>query len=136
MVSSRLKDVIFKKLYSDLSHLEIIECEREIWFIDREKKLWYFIYNTNGAMWWKYSFFRSFFEFFSVTDRSKFDHILSFWVEDVLKYKVTTTKQSPLKLSEKVEDVLKYKVNRSFEWSGHPPVNVNVVLNNTEKYDK
>ena len=62
MVSSRLKDIIYKKLYEDLSHVEIIEYKGEIWFIDRENKSWYFIYNTNGTMWWKYGFFCTFFD--------------------------------------------------------------------------
>ena len=199
MVSDRLKEVIFNKLYSELSHLEIIEYKDEIWFIDREDRRWYFIYNTNGTMWWKYGFFCNFFEFFSITERDKFGPILSSWVEEVLNCRVTTTRffrgQNPMQveevlnhkvtattfhtyeLKEKVEDVLNckvtttnykdmllektvesvlnhkvtkttssctrsiygiekvlnYKVDRSFEWMGHPPVSVNVVLNSTEK---
>jgi hypothetical protein len=177
MVSDRLKEVIFNKLYSELSHLEIIEYKGEIWFIDREDSRWYFIYNTNGTMWWKYGFFCNFFEFFSITERDKFGPILSSWVEEVLNCRVTTTRffrgQNPMQvedvlncrvitinykdmLLEKtvesvlnhkvtkttssctrsiygIEKVLNYKVERSFEWLGHPPVSVNVVLNSTEK---
>ena len=156
MVSSRLKGIIFNKLYSELSHLEIIEYKDEIWFIDREDRRWYFIFNTNGTMWWKYGFFCNFFEFFSITERDKFGPILSSWVEEVLNCRVITTNLSsclhPSMVVEEVlnhkvikttssctrsiygiEDVLKYKVDRSFEWLGHPPVSVNVVLNSTEK---
>ena len=177
MISDRLKGIIFNKLYSELSHLEIIEYKDEIWFIDREDRRWYFIFNTNGTMWWKYGFFCNFFEFFSITERDKFGPILSSWVEEVLNCRVTTTKirnsilffevEEVLNcrvtttnykdmLLEKtvesvlnhkvtkttssctrsiygIEDVLKYKVDRSFEWLGHPPVSVNVVLNSTEK---
>ena len=155
MVSSRLKGIIFNKLYSELSHLEIIEYKDEIWFIDREDRRWYFIFNTNGTMWWKYGFFCNFFEFFSITERDKFGPILSSWVEEVLNCRVITTNLSsclhPSMVEEVlnhkvikttssctrsiygIEDVLKYKVDRSFEWLGHPPVSVNVVLNSTEK---
>ena len=155
MISDRLKGIIFNKLYSELSHLEIIEYKDEIWFIDREDRRWYFIYNTNGTMWWKYGFFCNFFEFFSITERDKFGPILSSWVEEVLNCRVITTKISSSfeyarveeVLNHKVtkttssltrsiygiEKVLKYKVDRSFEWLGHPPVSVNVVLNSTEK---
>ena len=177
MISDRLKGIIFNKLYSELSHLEIIKYKDEIWFIDREDRRWYFIYNTNGTMWWKYGFFCSFFEFFSITERDKFGPILSSWVEEVLNCRVTTTQPSQAlqlleveevlncrvtttnykdmlleKTVEKVlnhkvtkttssctrsiygiEDVLKYKVDRSFEWMGHPPVSVNVVLNSVDK---
>jgi hypothetical protein len=199
MVSSRLKGIIFNKLYSELSHLEIIEYKDEIWFIDREDRRWYFIYNINGTMWWKYGFFCNFFEFFSITERDKFGPILSSWVEEVLNCKVTTTSVFVIPHSVSVEEVLNckvtttttldeyrqymveevlnckvtttnykdmllektvesvlnhkvtkttssltrsiygiekvlnYKVERSFEWLGHPPVSVNVVLNSTEK---
>ena len=155
MVSSRLKGIILNKLYSELSHLEIIEYKDEIWFIDREDRRWYFIFNTNGTMWWKYGFFCNFFEFFSITERDKFGPILSSWVEEVLNCMVTTTNYKDMLLEKTVEDVLNhkvtkttssltrsiygiekvlnYKVERSFEWLGHPPVSVNVVLNSTEK---
>jgi hypothetical protein len=154
MVSSRLKGIIFNKLYSELSHLEIIKYKDEIWFIDKEDRRWYFIYNTNGTMWWKYGFFCNFFGFFSITERDIFGPILSSWVEEVLNHKVTTTNYKDMLLEKTVEevlnhkvtkttssctrsiygieDVLKYKVDRSFEWMGHPPVSVNVVLNSTE----
>jgi len=155
MISDRLKGIIFNKLYSELSHLEIIEYKDEIWFIDREDIRWYFIYNTNGTMWWKYGFFCSFFEFFSITEKDKFGPILSSWVEEVLNCKVNTTipwnafvsigveevlnrkvtktTSSLTRSIYGIEKVLNYKVERSFEWLGHPPVSVNVVLNNTEK---
>ena len=177
MISDRLKGIIFNKLYSELSHLEIIEYKDEIWFIDREDRRWYFIFNTNGTMWWKYGFFCNFFEFFSITERDKFGPILSSWVEEVLNCRVITTggiyttfcsgveevlncrvittyrgcewrwieveevlNHKVIKTTSSctrsiygIEDVLKYKVDRSFEWLGHPPVSVNVVLNSTEK---
>lgn len=133
MVSSRLKGIIFNKLYSELSHLEIIEYKNEIWFIDREDRCWYFIYNTNGTMWWKYGFFCNFFEFFSITERDKFGPILSSWVEEVLNCRVTKSTSSCTRSIYGIEKVLNYKVERSFEWLGHPPVSVNVVLNSLKK---
>jgi hypothetical protein len=110
MVSSRLKGIIFNKLYSELSHLEIIEYKDEIWFIDREDRRWYFIYNTNGTMWWKYGFFCNFFEFFSITERDKFGPILSSWVEEVLNCRVTTTHEMRVEISRLVEEVLNCRV--------------------------
>ena len=91
MVSSRLKDIIFKKLYSDLSRVEIIHYKTYIWFIDREDKCWYFRYDkSDGTLLWKYGFFSNFFTLFTMCD-SEFTHILSSWVEDVLNCKVNTT---------------------------------------------
>ena len=114
MVSNRLKEVIYKKLYSELSHLEIIEYKNEIWFIDREDRRWYFIYNTNGTMWWKYGFFCNFFEFFSITERDKFGPILSSWVEEVLNCRVTTTSKIPHFRENQVEEVLNCRVDTTF----------------------
>ena len=110
MVSGRLEDIIYKKLCEDLSHVEIIECKGEIWFIDREEKFWYFIYNkSNGEMWWRYSFFTPFFSLFSLPS-DDFTFILSSWVEEVLNCKVTTTNFLSISSSSVVEEVLNHKV--------------------------
>ena len=110
MVSGRLKDFIFKKLYKDLSHVEIIEYKGEIWFIDRKEKFWYFIYTkSNGQMWWRYSFFTPFFLLFSLPS-DEFTHILSSWVEEVLNCKVTTTETIINGYPLSVEDVLNCRV--------------------------
>jgi hypothetical protein len=111
MVSSKLKDIIYKKLYSELSHLEIIRYKEEIWFIDRDNKYWYFIYNDNGTMWWRYDFFFTFFEFFSITDDNEFSPILSSWVEEVLNCKVSTTWCRFFNILVAVEEVLNCKVS-------------------------
>jgi hypothetical protein len=113
MVSCRLKGIIEKRLYEDLSHVEIIEREGEIWFIDREEKFWYFMYNkSNGEMWWRYSFFTPFFSLFSLPS-DDFTFILSSWVEEVLNHKVATTKKIHVTLNTVVEKVLSYKINRT-----------------------
>ena len=110
MVSGRLKDFIFKKLYKDLSRVEIIEYKGEIWFIDRKEKFWYFIYTkSNGQMWWRYSFFTPFFLLFSLPS-DEFTHILSSWVEEVLNCKVTTTETIINGYPLSVEDVLNCRV--------------------------
>ena len=91
MISEKLKSIIFDKLYQDLKHCEIISYDKSVYFIDRDNKYWYFIYNYNGTMWWRYDFFFAFFEFFSITDDNEFIPILSSWVEEVLNCKVSTT---------------------------------------------
>ena len=111
MVSSRLKDIIFKKLYSDLSRVEIIHYQTYIWFIDREDKCWYFRYDkSDGTLLWKYSFFSNFFTIFTMCD-SEFTPILSSWVEDVLNCRVNTTDIGTYSNSYMVEEVLNCKVN-------------------------
>ena len=90
MVSSRLKQVIFKKLYMDLKGVEIIPYNNSIYFIDREKKYWYFEYEKNGELWWRYGFFSNFFQFFSL-ESNDYSIIMGEWVEEVLNCKVSTT---------------------------------------------
>jgi hypothetical protein len=83
MVSDRLKDIIFKKLYKELSKVEIISYKDSVYFIDRDNKYWYFEYENEGKLWWRYDFFKSFFVLFSL-ESLDFDKVMSVWVEEVL----------------------------------------------------
>ena len=110
MVSSRLKDIIFKKLYSDLSRVEMIHYKTFVWFIDRENKCWYFRYDkSNGLLLWKYGFFSNFFTIFTM-DSNEFTPIISSWVEEVLNCRITTTDIGTYSNSYMVEEVLNCKV--------------------------
>ena len=95
MVSERLKQLIFKQLYTELGNVEIIPYKDSIWLIDREKEHWYFEFETSGRLWWRYYFFNSFFTIFSLEPKD-FEPILASWVEEVLNHKVTTTSQAVL----------------------------------------
>jgi hypothetical protein len=108
-INDRLKKVIFKKLYNDLSHIEIIPYEDSIWFIDRDKKYWYLEFKNNGHLWWRHGYFNRFFIAFSL-ERIDYEPIIAEWVEDVLNNKVITTQTPPRYLPGEVEDVLNNKV--------------------------
>ena len=111
MVSDKLNKIIYKKLYNDLSHVEIIPVDKHIWFIDRDNKYWYFRYNKNtGELLWRYDFFYRFFSLFSM-DSSVFTSVISSWVEEVLNYRVNTTTASLPLTPMLVEEVLNYRVN-------------------------
>jgi hypothetical protein len=109
-VTDRLKQLIFKQLYRELGDCEIIPYNGSIWFINRDNKHWYFELDKDGTLWWRYDFFNSFFQIFSM-DSDDFCPVLSSWVEEVLNSKVFTTDSiwslSPLA----VEDVLNHKVS-------------------------
>ena len=109
-ISNRLKKLIFKKLFEDLSNVEIIPHGDSIWFIDRENEYWHFEYEKNGRLWWRYDYFQSFFRLFSLESKV-YQSILAEWVEEVLNYKVSTTLVMPHSNWEKVEEVLNYKVS-------------------------
>jgi hypothetical protein len=91
MIPDRLKKIIFRKLYNDLSHVEIIPFNNSIWFVDRDEKYWYFELQKDGTLWWRYQFFSDFFIMFSLV-RDGFQSILAEWVEEVLNSRVYITK--------------------------------------------
>ena len=88
-INDRLKNIIFKKLYNDLSHVEIIPYEGDIWFIDRNIKYWYLELKNNGKLWWRSNFFDRFFQAFSL-ERNNYESLIAEWVEEVLNNKVNT----------------------------------------------
>jgi hypothetical protein len=106
---NRIKEVIFKKLYKDLSKTEIIPHQNGIWFIDREKKYWYLEYKKNGDLWWRYNFFENFFLVFSL-ERSEYEPLICEWVEEVLNCRVITPSSQCFTDLYRVEEVLNYKV--------------------------
>jgi len=106
MVPDRLKKIIFRKLYDDLSHVEIIPYVDSIWFIDRDKKYWYFEYEPKMEfLWWRDSFFEDFFILFSL-EVNEFQPILAEWVKEVLNSKVITTSDWGFIHGCRVEEVL------------------------------
>ena len=109
MVSERLKQIIFKQLYKELSNVEIIPYRDSIYFIDRDKKYWYFEYEKSGELWWRYDFFTSFFLLFSL-EPNDYQKIMGDWVEEVLNCKVDSTGNNYTFCLTKVEEVLNCKV--------------------------
>ena len=127
-ISKGLKKVIFKKLYEDLSNVEIIPYRDSIWFIDRENEHWYFEYEKSGTLWWRYNFFEDFFKLFSL-ESNVYQSIISEWVEEVLNYKVETTRRACLLRLQKVEEVLNYKVETTMSCCSTESKWVEEVLN-------
>jgi len=114
MVSDKLKQLIFKHLYKELGNAEIIPYNGSVWFIDRENCYWYFQLSKEGCLFWRYSFFPSFFSIFSL-EQSEFEPIISSWVEEVLNDKVSTTEFPIGRAHHEVEEVLNHKVSETFE---------------------
>jgi hypothetical protein len=111
-MNEKLKKLIFDKLYSDLSSVEIIPYKNSVLFIDRENKYWYLDYQKSGILFWRYKFFTDFFSLFCMKE-DEFQSIISEWVEEVLNCKVKTSNQVLLSLMFQVEEVLNCKVKTS-----------------------
>ena len=110
MVSDRLKDIIFKKLYKELSKVEIIPYQDSVYFVDRDNKYWYFEYEKKGMLWWRYDFFNNFFVLFSL-ESHECEKVMGEWVEEVLNCKVNTTSSSMAQPPKLVDDILNHKVD-------------------------
>jgi len=128
MVPDRLKKIIFRKLYDDLSHVEIIPFNNSIWFVDREEKYWYFELQKDGTLWWRYQFFSDFFIMFSLV-RDEFQSILAEWVEEVLNSRVYITDFYEHQPTRKVEEVLNSRVNKIYDAEHYEDSHVEDVLN-------
>jgi len=120
-VETRIKKIIFSKLYEDLSQVEIIPCDNSLWFIDRENKCWFFEYNLLwGSLWWRLDFFRNFFNLFSMKI-DEYEPYICEWVEEVLNCKVYQTNKCVNSQNSMVEQVLNCKVYE-------PPTKITRVL--------
>ena len=108
-MNKKLKKIIFKKLYEDLSNVQIIQHKNSIWFIDRDKKSWYLEYQNGGKLYWRFPFFQLFFQLFSM-EYNEYEQVIVDWVEEVLNYKVVKPSTFPLYYYSKVEEVLNCKV--------------------------
>ena len=128
MIPDRLKKIIFRKLYNDLSHVEIIPFNNSIWFVDRDEKYWYFELQKDGTLWWRYQFFSDFFILFSLV-RDEFQSILAEWVEEVLNSRVYTTGLSTVDDYLKVEEVLNSRVIKTYKLDIDSFTRVEEVLN-------
>ena len=128
VITDRLKQVIFKHLYRELGDCEIIPYNGSIWFINRDNKHWYFELDKSGTLWWRYDFFNSFFQIFSMSS-DDFCPVLSSWVEEVLNHKVSTTKRLTFFIRSRVEEVLNHKVSTTCGVKVRVPWKVEDVLN-------
>ena len=129
VITDKLKQLIFKELYKELGKVEMIPYNGSVWFIDRENSYWYFQLSKQGCLYWRYSFFPSFFSIFSL-EQSEFEQILSSWVEEVLNSKVSTTQQVQHRDRRRVEEVLNSKVSTTDWREGVDSKLVEEVLNN------
>ena len=127
-MNPRLKQIIFKKLYKDLSHVEIIPHNDSIWFISRKDEYWYFQYEKCGNLWWRWLYFNNFFAPFSM-EYKEFQWIISDWVEEVLNCKVNKPELQWLQTNTMVEEVLNCKVNTPNDCCAIPFHPVEEVLN-------
>jgi hypothetical protein len=134
VVSDKLKKIIFDELYFNLSTVEIICYDKSIWFIDREKKFWYFQF-VRGTLWYRYDYFHFFFKMFSLIE-DDFKPILMSWVEEVINTDVVKISKN-MKRVKNLEESLNYKVKSFYGVPFDMEMSVDEVTeNNLGYYDE
>jgi len=109
MVNDKLKKLIFYRLFEDLKKIEVIPYDDSVWFIDRENEYWYFEYVKTGILYYRYTYFDSFFRLFSMEPK-EYQWVISEWVEEVLNCKVKTPTEYVDNVSTRIKRVLNYEV--------------------------
>ena len=107
----------FKQGFINQIEKELNKCEiiynpntKGIWFVNREEKYWYLEYKVeSNYLWWRYEFFKSYTDLFSMDDKV-FEKVISEWVEETLNCKVLTTHLCILQQLNRVEATLNCKV--------------------------
>jgi hypothetical protein len=150
MITDKVKQVIFKKLYNDLKGVEIIPYKNSLFFVDRKNKYWYFKFDNDGTLYWRYEFFDIFFSLFSMRYKD-YEKVISEWMEEVLNCKVSTTllnsdvevtkmeeilnckvltmSNYPFIFSHLIEEVLNHKVNKTELFFNENNITVEEILN-------
>jgi hypothetical protein len=109
MINERLKKIIFKKLYMDLSKSEVISFRNSIWVINREKKYWYLEYKQNGTLFWRHDFFDHFFFMFSLKE-NVYEPLICEFVEQFLNCMITSSIVWPREQVDVVDEALNCKI--------------------------
>lgn len=86
-ISDRFREIIFKKLNSDLSDCVFFPSGRETWILNTEEKYWYFLSNCNGEVHYNSDFFNRFFRLFSLKQQ-EYQDVLKEWFELLTSQKV------------------------------------------------
>ena len=139
----KVKKVIVDYLVKDLMPVEIIYYKDSIWFIDRERRYWYFEYHKEDKhLWWRWSHFQSALKIFSLNGEEH-QGIFGELVNMILnkkqnletKYpdKVFKTVGSILNFKEEVKEVLNNQVKTTNFFDFTKIYEVEEVLNNEVK---
>lgn len=130
MISDKMRTLAFNHMNKWLGEVDIIPYRYSIYFIDRERKYWYFQYENDGTLWWRYNFFTDFFNIFSM-EIQDYETILGEWVEE--KLNLSNIKVRPVKTNFcLVDEVLNYKVKVTAGHFGDTPGKIEDILNNID----
>ena len=134
----KIKKVIADYLLKDLMPVEIIYYKDSVWFIDRERKYWYFEYHkTDKHLWWRWSHFQTALKIFSLNgeeNQSIFGEIVSSILnkKQILecKYpnKVFKTVGSILNFKEEVKEVLNLEVKKTLSGGSRKNIEAHKVV--------
>ncbi len=85
--NKKIKKFVFDRLFEELSGKVYYPYGRGLWIIDFENRDWYFQYNSDGTLYYNYTFFESFFRIFSFS-HSEYQKLLKEWFETSLNHQI------------------------------------------------
>ena len=108
-MNQKLKNKILDYLLKDLNDVEIIYYRDSIWFIDRERRYWYFEYHKEDKhLWWRWSYFQSALKIFSLNGEEH-QGIFGELVNMILNKKQNLETKYPDKVFKTVGSILNFK---------------------------
>jgi len=108
-MNAKFKKVIVDYLVKDLMPVEIIYYKDSIWFIDRERRHWYFEYHKEDKhLWWRWSYFQSALKIFSLNGEEH-QGIFGELVNMILNKKQNLETKYPNKVFKTVGSIINFK---------------------------
>jgi hypothetical protein len=114
-ISEKLKTFILKKLISDLRNISFHPYGREIWLINSDDKIWYFVMECDGTLWFNQKVFNNFFHLFSLNS-TEYSPILKEWFESLIDVSIRTVSRKNTDYDYIIEGVLR-RSNSKYDWS-------------------
>ena len=114
-ISEKLKTFILKKLISDLRNISFHPYGREIWLINSDDKIWYFVMECDGKLWFNQKVFNNFFHLFSLNS-TEYSPILKEWFESLIDVSIRTVSRKNTDYDYIIEGVLR-RSNSKYDWS-------------------
>jgi len=134
-INPRTIKIAMDKFYDDIKDAEVISYDGSIWVIDRKNKYWYFQYDNNGILWWRWDFIHNFFNLFSIK-RDEYEPLLVTMMEEILNHKIKATSDANFNFNSAVNDILNHKIKTIGGPADGKNSRVKDILNNTEEKTK
>ena len=107
-----MKYAIFKIFDKFTEEVNYYTNNGSLWLIFTDEKKWVIILQSDGTLWYNYSFFKDCFKYFSL-DVIKNQHFITEWAEDTIQNRVKHTADEDIDFAFLVEDTIQNGVKHT-----------------------